>query len=471
MNSNNSQSTQPQIGRCNRQAQQVSATGRHGGALTKIYSYSQPIETPVADAFCALQKGFTDQFVYYDKSRPNRYLGLGRCIALPDLRDVEYCTQGPTALPTIMFSFNRFDAGNPAPCDELFASFPQLALMLPEIVLIENEEGCFLQVNSLGPVYAGRVARFARLVAAATHASARRIPISVEPDSPSAWKERVDAGLDAIRAGRVSKVVLSRRQRVCAEQPFSSKDVLVNLIEGASRGTVIMYRYGDVFFCGCTPELLVRKSGAAVESMCLAGTTSGAGTQEERAARAAELLHDEKNLVEHAYVAGFMREVFGRTCYDVNIPTTPSILALQHVQHLYTPVTAKLLEGKTLVGLMEELHPTPALSGYPVGEALMLIRAVEPYSRGLFGGAAGYVDADGNGEFSVALRTGVFDGETGWVYAGCGIVEGSDADSEYEETTMKMQTVLGAFEGSGASEGTVDTEDAEPLEAEEGGVC
>ena len=132
--------------------------------MTRIYTCNVPIEADLVDAFCWLQKGFTDQFVYYDKQRACRYMGLGRCIALPSLRDVEYeygegsslheVATGEAAAdqPPVFFSFNRFDATNPAPADELMASFPRLRFMLPEIVLIENERGRFLQVNSLGPV-------------------------------------------------------------------------------------------------------------------------------------------------------------------------------------------------------------------------------------------------------------------------------------------------------------------------------
>lgn len=415
--------------------------------MTKIYTYTQPVDADIVDAFCVLQKGFTDQFVFYDKSRKARFMGLGRCIALPSLREVEYVVQGETEQPPMLFSFNRFDAENPKPADELFASFPRLCLMLPEVVLIENEQGRFLQVNSLGPVYAGRVARFSRHIAEAKPRTRIAIPFELERDSREAWGEAVGAGLAAISEGRVDKVVLSRRQKLVAANPFSSKDLLVNLIDGPARGTVLLYRYGDVFFCGCTPELLVRKDGASVESMCLAGTTAAGADEAEREQLASELLHDGKNLQEHAYVVDFIREVFRRNCHDVAIPDHPGILALQHVQHLYTPASAQVLEGKTLMGLMGELHPTPALSGAPVGEALMLIRQIEAYNRGFFGGAAGYIDGDGNGEFTVALRTGVFDGEIGWVYAGCGIVEGSVADDEYDEIDMKLKTILSAFDG------------------------
>lgn len=483
------------------------------GCMTRIYSLTRAIETDIVDAFCTLQKGFTDQFVYYDKTRACRYMGLGRCIALPTLDDVECeleaagITRGvgrapafgvanaanatnvpseadagsradseirvsaanvsdavsaanepgafsavkigdsldPSLQPPVFFSFNRFDAENPAPTDELFEAFPRLKFMLPEIVLIENERGVLLQVNSLGPVYEGRMERFSRQALAAPPRVRRSVPFRLEADSREAWHDAMAVALEAIEEGRVEKVVLSRRQKLLVDQPFSSKDLLVNLIDGPARGTVLLYRYADVFFCGCTPELLVRKSGNLVQSMCLAGTCPAGATREEGERLAADLMADPKNRAEHDYVVQFIREVFRRTCYDVDVPDEPGILPLTHVQHLCTPAHARVLEGVDLWTMRDNLHPTPAVAGTPVGEAEMLIRRIEPYNRGFFAGACGYVDGNGDGEFSVALRTGVFDGETGWVYAGCGIVADSNADDEYDEIDMKLQTVLSAF--------------------------
>lgn len=415
--------------------------------MTKVFSYTQAVDADIVDAFCVLQKGFTDQFVYYDKTKKNRYLGMGRCVAVGSLHEVESELQGEAGIEPVFFTFNRFDAENPQPTDELFEAFPRLKLLLPEVILIENEQGRFLQINSLGPVYAGRVERFARQMMNAPHRTRTTIPFTLEPDEREAWERAVEQGLDAIGSGRVEKVVLSRRQKLVAEHPFSSKDLLINLIDGYSRGTVLLYRYGDVFFCGCTPELLVRKTGQRVESMCLAGTTGVGSSEAERARLAEELLNDEKNLREHAYVVYFIREVFRRNCHDIVIADKPEILSLKHVQHLHTPIRAEVMEGVSLSSLMKQLHPTPALSGTPVGEALMLIRRIEAYNRGFYGGACGYVDAAGDGEIAVGLRTGVFDGEIGWVYAGCGIVADSDAAAEFDEIDMKLQTVLSAFEG------------------------
>lgn len=414
--------------------------------MTKIYSSSVPIEADIVDAFCIMQKGFTDQFVYYRKDAPRRFMGLGRCIALSSMEGVDCELEGPADVQPVFFSFNRFDAENPAPCDELFDAFPRLRFMLPEIVLIQTDAGSYLQVNSLSPVYQGRVRRFLKQAASAPARTRRTIPHRIEPDSREDWRRAVDEALAAIDAGVVGKVVLSRRQKLVADEPFSSKDLLVNLIDGDARGTVLLYRYADVFFCGCTPELLVRKDGARVSSMCLAGTCPAGADEQERRRLADELMADGKNRAEHDYVVRHVREVFRRVCFDVDVPQTPGIMPLTHVQHLHTSAAAQVLDGVSLWELMGDLHPTPAVSGTPVGEARMLIRRIERYNRGFFAGACGYIDAAGDGEFSVGLRTGVFDGETGWLYAGCGIVAGSDADAEYDEIGLKLKTILDAFE-------------------------
>lgn len=414
--------------------------------MTKIYSSSVPIEADIVDAFCIMQKGFTDQFVYYRKDAPRRFMGLGRCIALSSMEGVDCELEGPADVQPVFFSFNRFDAENPAPCDELFDAFPRLRFMLPEIVLIQTDAGSYLQVNSLSPVYQGRVRRFLKQAASAPARMRRTIPYRIEPDSREDWRRAVGEALAAIDGGVVGKVVLSRRQKLVADEPFSSKDLLVNLIDGDARGTVLLYRYADVFFCGCTPELLVRKDGARVSSMCLAGTCPAGADEQERRRLADELMADGKNRAEHDYVVRHVREVFRRVCFDVDVPQTPGIMPLTHVQHLHTPAAAQVLDGVSLWELMGDLHPTPAVSGTPVGEARMLIRRIERYNRGFFAGACGYIDAAGDGEFSVGLRTGVFDGEMGWLYAGCGIVAGSDADAEHDEIGLKLKTILDAFE-------------------------
>lgn len=416
--------------------------------MSKIFSYTVPLSADILDAFCFLQKGFTDQFVFYNKENPRRYLGLGRCVALSSLEGADYVLQGEVQQMPVFFSFNRFDEGNPSPTDDMMAAFPRLRFMLPEVILIENEQGSFLQVNSLGPVYLGRVERFVRHAMESKPRAPRSIAYALVPDEYAQWQQVMETVFSRMGEGRIEKAVPSRCLELRAETPFSSKDLLVNLIDGSARGTVFMYRYGDVFFCGCTPELLVRKQGSHVESMCLAGTCPVGESEQETQQLACDLMADEKNRREHEHVVKFIREVFARNCYNVNIPAEPSILRLKHVQHLHTPAKAEVLEGTSVTSLAAQLHPTPALSGTPVGEAKMVLREAEPYNRGFFGGAVGFVDGSGDGEFVVAIRSGVFDGERGWLYAGCGVVEGSDVRSEFDEIDLKLKTILSAFDAA-----------------------
>ena len=118
--------------------------------MTRIFSYTQPIEADIVDAYCALQKGFTDQFVYYRKDRPVRFMGMGRCIALPALDGIECELEGPVGQQPVFFSFNRFDAENPSPTDELFEAFPRLKFMLPEVILVEDDRGAYILAASRG---------------------------------------------------------------------------------------------------------------------------------------------------------------------------------------------------------------------------------------------------------------------------------------------------------------------------------
>lgn len=415
--------------------------------MSKLYSYTMSIDASALDAFYCLQSLFNDQFVYYAKSTDARRLGLGRCVAVPSLREAEAVFEGPEECPPVFFSFNRFDGDNPKPADDLMSTFPRLLFMLPEVVILQKGDRTLLQVNSLGPVSEKRAQRLAREAVKAVAPEPQGVDYQLIMDSPAEWETMVDAALERIRSGKLNKVVLSRRCNVKFEQPLGSFFALQNLIEDPTPGTVFMYRYDDVFFCGCTPELLVRKTDNQVETMCLAGTCPSSEDPAQRGAYAEALMADEKNRAEHGYVVDFISHVVSRLCYDVEIPDVPRIKTLTAIQHLHTPVSAKLMDGRTLSELANQLHPTPALAGSPVGEAMMLLRELEGYNRGFFGGTAGFVDTAGDGEFSVTIRSGVFDGEEGVIYAGCGIVEGSVAADEYEETNLKMCTVMSAFGG------------------------
>ena len=269
--------------------------------------------------------------------------------------------------------------------------------MLPEIVLIENERGTLLAGELAGPGVRGAHGALRAAGPGRAAPPPRRHPVPA-----GAGLARGMAGRGGRGAGRHCGPGAWRRwccragSKLVADHPFSSKDLLVNLIDGPARGTVLLYRYADVFFCGCTPELLVRKRGDRVESMCLGGHVP-CGRFARGAGAACRKAHGRRRRTARSTTTWcrFIREVFRRTCYDVDVPAEPGILPLTHVQHLCTPARARMLEGVDLWTMRGDLHPTPAVAGTPVGEAKMLIRRIEAYNRGFFAGACGYVDGDG----------------------------------------------------------------------------
>ena len=182
-------------------------------------------------------------------------------------------------------------------------------------------------------------------------------------------------------------------------------------------------------------------------STCLAGSIARGKDEVEDELLGNMLLNDDKNLIEHQYVVDMIKEAMEDTCSEVVIPEHPRLLKLKHIQHLYTPVKGKVNPDSSLLSLVERLHPTPALGGLPRKTAVEKIREVEDLDRGFYGGPLGWFDHQGNGEFAVAIRSGLIQGNEASIFAGCGVVGDSIAEIEYEETKIKFKPMLSALGG------------------------
>ncbi|MFM7202593.1 MAG: isochorismate synthase MenF [Myxococcota bacterium] len=254
------------------------------------------------------------------------------------------------------------------------------------------------------------------------------------------WKPMVEEVREAIRAGQFRKVVLARRAEVTRDTPFSTVEVLTRLIQDFPTCTIFALKHGDATFLGATPERLLRRSGSRVTTEALAG--SSLSTQEDAAH---QLLRSEKDLDEHRVVVEEIRTALEPYCTRLNMPETPGIRRLRHVLHLHTPIEGWLEKGVHVLELVQALHPTPAVGGVPSREALRFIRALEPVSRGWYAGPVGFFDASGDGEFWVALRSGLLRGAHAWLYAGGGIMRDSVPEKEYLETALKQRAILQAL--------------------------
>ena len=260
------------------------------------------------------------------------------------------------------------------------------------------------------------------------------------------WEQAVAEAVAAIKAGGLRKVVLARDVFATADEPIDARVLLRRLA----------LRYPDCFTFSCdgmigaTPELLVRRAGNLLSALVLGGTLPRGADPAQDKALGEELLASAKNNEEHAYAVDSIREALGPLCQALDIEARPSLLKFPNLQHLGTRVRGILADGmasRSALALAAAVHPPAAVCGTPAGTALELIRDLEHMDRERYAGPVGWVDVDGNGEWGIALRCGQLSGRTARLFAGCGIVAGSEPAAELAETLVKLQPMRGALEG------------------------
>jgi menaquinone-specific isochorismate synthase len=200
-------------------------------------------------------------------------------------------------------------------------------------------------------------------------------------------------------------------------------------------------------FIGASPERLVRVSKGVLETEALAGSARRGASASEDAALGAALLSSEKDLREQRHVLDSIVRRLAPLGLTLTFPEAPSLRKLANVQHLHTPVSATLPAGVHLLDALARLHPTPAVGGSPREEAVARIRDLEGFPRGLYAGAIGWMNSRGGGEFLVGIRSALVDGNTARLYAGAGIVAGSDPEKEFAETELKFRAMREALLG------------------------
>lgn len=271
---------------------------------------------------------------------------------------------------------------------------------------------------------------------------------NVEEVDPQGWIKSVHKAKQAIQDGKAEKIVMARELRVKLKETYGSVPILRSLEDIQQNSYIFSFEKSGYCFVGATPERLVKVQKRHVLSTCLAGTAPRGSNQEEDELLAKDLLDDPKNRNEHQFVVQMIGNALGKYCDSVDIPGQPIVQRLKNLQHLYTPVTAMLQEHGHLLDLVGALHPTPALGGTPREAAISFIRDYERMDRGWYGAPVGWMDDRGNGEFAVAIRSGLLHKDNMSLFAGCGVVADSDPEKEYEETKMKFQPMLQVLEGN-----------------------
>lgn len=272
-----------------------------------------------------------------------------------------------------------------------------------------------------------------------------RLRYSADSHPVIRWRTAVGGAVDRIRRGELDKVVLARDLIAESDQPIDARFVLSRLAQRYPQ----CWTFAVDGLVGATPELLVRRQGRQVSSRVLAGTTwprAGSTASE----LAAQLLSSAKNAGEHRYAVTSLVDSLATMCTPVQEEAV-EVLQLHNVAHLATTVTGVLRDPDLdLFALAGALHPTAAVGGTPTVTAMALITELEDMDRGRYAGPVGWVNADGDGELGLALRSAEITGTRARLFAGGGIVAESDPDEEVAETDAKFAAVRDALEGLGS---------------------
>ena len=265
------------------------------------------------------------------------------------------------------------------------------------------------------------------------------------PDDPE-YRSAVAAALRGIDAGMVDKVVLARTVDLRLTQELDPAVVVTELAGTNRNGYTFRVDIGEgQVLVGASPELLAAVEGDRLVSHPLAGTAARSADPVADRAAAQDLLASPKNTDEHRVLVDALGAALGAVAASVQTPSAPELVATERLWHLGTRITGRLRPGLSVLDVAYALHPTPAVCGTPTRTAADLIRLLEPVDRGFYAGLVGWMDSAGQGEWVLALRCARLTGRDVRLYAGAGVVAGSDPAGEHAETAAKLQTVLDAL--------------------------
>lgn len=378
------------------------------------------------------------------------YAGVGAAVVLdgPDLWDrLDAFSRAHPAAG--LFGGLRFDPQRTVAPE--WAAFGQGAFFLPTFVIQQDESQARLHCHLVMPPDAGEAQRRAQLddalkalvLDAPAPGPAPAVEgVADEDRAHTRWAESVAGITKRIAAGDLQKVVLARRKDVTFAAPPDPFTFVRHFKAMKSPAYYFCFQFDSgSALVGSSPERLFERSARQVRSEALAGTRTRGATPTDDAALKASLLTSTKDRHEHRLVHDHIRAAMAPLCREVDAEASPTVLQLVLVQHLLTQITGTLVDGCTDRALVAALHPTPAVGGLPVDRALAAIREHESFDRGWYAAPLGRISHD-RVDLSVAIRSGLLHGRRLSLYCGAGIVQDSEAESEWAETEIKFANFM-----------------------------
>lgn len=354
-------------------------------------------------------------------------------------------------VPPVALGGYRFDTACPA--SSVWLDFADGALVIPRLTIFQNgSDCCHIVVADYVPPHADVVAQLESLLSAFNiQADAEILPppgqegcVSVfDPEeAKTQWHKLVRSAMGTILQGSARKIVAARAIRATSSTPFSITNIVERLQAENPKAAIFAFGRRGTYFVGATPEILITANAGRFQTMALAGSAPRSEDSKQDDLWGQTLLESDKDQLEHDFVVQAMLRGLKPYCGKIVTDSAPSLHKLRKVQHLVTHFSGDILPDNNLLDLVARLHPTPAVGGVPTESALAFLRENEGVDRGWYAGPVGWLDANGNGEFMVALRSGVIHRQNAVLFAGCGLVAGSDPAKEYQETQLKFSTML-----------------------------
>jgi len=366
---------------------------------------------------------------------------------------IEHVMAGPLFLGG--YSFNDHNIG------KLWKKFGAARFVLPEWMLLEIDGYHLLTLSfkkknlTADVIYQEVISKITRFLNLAGELNSTR---REQKESPSAlctlqtdadkarWYENIETAKSLIKKGKFEKIVLARSLDLQSEseiRPTLLSHHLRNAYPDCYNFLIRPDRHTS--FVGATPERLASFKDGMVQTEGLAGTISRGKSALEDATLGRELLKSNKNLEEHKFVVRSIQDSLSVLSEHIEHPEQPGIKKFQNVQHLFTPIRAKIKKGVQIHDLIRKLHPTPAVGGYPKKESFRYIHEIEQLDRGWYAAPVGWFNLQGYGEFAVAIRSALLHKNKARLFAGCGIVKDSEPATEWNETLLKFRPLLGAL--------------------------
>lgn len=338
---------------------------------------------------------------------------------------------------------------------EVWEDFYDSDWFIPKLLLSKNTSGNYLIYNALikHQDISGNLEMFSEIldqliidksVVQKHNKDWDIINVSIN-DSYSDWEKNVNLVLEKISNKNLSKVVLSREVKLKLTKRPMLSTLLNELSSKYPRCYTFAYQKENSCFWGASPEKLARFLDGWIEVDALAGSAPRGNSEEEDNFFENFLLNSKKNLNEQQAVVNFIQNLLAQMTEEIKFNEKPIIRKLSNIQHLWTTIKAKLKKEFSLFDILKELHPTPAICGTPWLAARNTILEMEKHDRGMYTGNIGWFNFNGNGEFAVGIRSALLKSDYLYAYAGCGIVEGSEPKTEFEESEIKLKPILSLF--------------------------